>query len=380
MLDRPAASRSQAPRPDPLQFVPAVCDVSVTNACNADCGFCGFARSKQEIPLRDFIDADIFAEAVPILKRRGVSFINFQGGEPLQHPRILDLIRAARAAQMKPALITNGWLLPRRIEKLVDAGLGTLLVSIDAADAATHERNRGLNGVWERIRTGLETARRHGLPRLASVTVSRLVDFDALPDALRDLGFSAVTFSYPRVEPFGSSSLVFGGASDLVSFTPEELLAAFDAIDAMRSRFPVMNPAASVADMRRHVRGEPEVFACVGGHKYFYMDWNLQIWRCEAWSEPMGSVLDLDDYPDRRDRCTSCMMSCYRDTSVLMRAGIAAEDALSHLANGRMRAGLGAMFDRSVALSLGAVAREARQVIRLARPGNTGKIAAQERA
>ena len=54
MLQRvePAPAGRSAPR-----LVPGVCDVSVTNACNADCGFCGFARSKQEIPLRDFIDA-----------------------------------------------------------------------------------------------------------------------------------------------------------------------------------------------------------------------------------------------------------------------------------------------------------------------------------
>src|SRR4051812_24848358 len=172
MLDRTPASGSAARSPEGPRLVPAVCDVSVTNACNADCGFCGFARSKHAVPLRDFIDADAFARALQILKRRGIRYVNFQGGEPLQHPRIMDMVRAARSAGMRPALITNGWLLPRRIERLIAAGLGTLLVSIDAADPATHEGNRGLNGVWERIREGLEKARAHGLPRLASVTVS----------------------------------------------------------------------------------------------------------------------------------------------------------------------------------------------------------------
>jgi hypothetical protein len=32
-------------------------------------------------------------------------------------------------------------------------------------------------------------------------------------------------------------------------------------------------------------------------------DWNLDIWRCEAWHEPLGSVFDLDRIPDQREPC-----------------------------------------------------------------------------
>ena len=52
--------------------------------------------------------------------------------------------------------------------------------------------------------------------------------------------------------------------------------------------------------------------SCIGGYKYFYIDWNLDIWRCEAWNEPMGSVFDLDHIPDQREPCNACMMACYR--------------------------------------------------------------------
>ncbi len=100
-----------------------------------------------------------------------------------------------------------------------------------------------------------------------------------------------------------------------MDFSADELYDVLEGIQRVRRRFPMLNPAASVAEMQRHLRGEQELFPCVGGHKYFYLDWNLQIWRCEAWNQPVGSVFDLRQIPDQRDRCTACMMSCYRDAS-----------------------------------------------------------------
>jgi MoaA/NifB/PqqE/SkfB family radical SAM enzyme len=244
--------------------------------------------------------------------------------------------------------------------------LRTLLVSIDSHSMEEHEHNRGLPGVGDRIRSGLSVARRNGVMSLASVTVSRLVRYEALPELLGDLGFDAVVFSYPRREPLGSSSMVFSQDSALVNFGTEELCEALESIKALKKRFPVFNPAASIDDIKRHVRGEREHFACVGGYKYFYIDWNLNIWRCEAWSKPFGSVFDLDKIPDCRDRCTACMIACYRDASVLMHAGVAFEDAMSAAGSGHPGEGARLLFQRSVAQSLASVVAQSRQVFRLA--------------
>jgi MoaA/NifB/PqqE/SkfB family radical SAM enzyme len=348
------------------RLVPAVCDVSVTNACNATCNFCSFAYDKQIVRDKRWIDGEEFARALPILRRRGIRYVNFQGGEPLLHPDIHGLVADSHNAGMHTALITNGWLLPRKIEGLVASGLDTLLVSIDSHSLAEHERNRGLQGVGERVREGLSVARRNGIFTLASVTVSRLVQYDKLPDLLNDLGFDAVSFSYPRLAPLGSSSLVFNPDSQLIQFEAEELVQALEEIKALKKQFRVLNPVQSLDDIQRHVRGEQEQFACVGGHKYFYLDWNMNIWRCEAWEEPLGSVFDLDRIPDCRDRCTACMMSCYRDTSVLMHAGVAAEDAMNALAEGHPAQAARLLFRRSVAHSLGSVLGQSHQIFGLA--------------
>jgi MoaA/NifB/PqqE/SkfB family radical SAM enzyme len=321
-------------------FIPAVLDLSVDDG-----------RKTGGEPRR-FVDAEGFARALPILARRGIRYLNFQGGEPLRHPRIVEMLAAARGAGMKPSLVTDGWELPERADALADAGVQNLLVAIDSADMTVHEKTRGLPGLAGRIARGVARMRDRGVPVIASVAVSRLVDFAALPRTLERLGFDAATFSYPRKAPVGSAQ----APADL---SDEELLAALDAVLRMRDRFPVLNPAAAIRDMQRHVRGEPERFACVGGFKYFHMDWRLDVWRCEAWREPMGSVFDLDRLGDDRSRCTACMMSCYRDASTLMHAGVAAADAAAALAKARPLEAARAVFNGAVAQSVGATVAEA---------------------
>lgn len=65
------------------RLLPAVCDVSVTNVCNAACDCCGFARDKTPVGPRRYIDPDAFAQALPILHQRGIRWRCAARNEPL---------------------------------------------------------------------------------------------------------------------------------------------------------------------------------------------------------------------------------------------------------------------------------------------------------
>jgi hypothetical protein len=84
----------------------------------------------------------------------------------------------------------------------------------------------------------------------------------------------------------------------------------------------------------------------------------------------MGSVFDLDRMPDYRDRCTSCMQNCYRDTSTLMHAGVAFADAVEAASAGHLGKAAGRVFQRSVAASLFSVVEEAGVIRKLSRRGS----------
>ena len=350
---------------------PAICNVSVTNACNATCDFCNFAHDKGFVKHRTWLDADRFTEALTLLRARAnVRFVTFMGGEPLLHPRIAEMARTATGMGIQPTLVTNGWLLPGKVDALADAGITTLFTSIDSHDPAVHEKNRGLKGVCERIRGANAHLARRGVTPIASVAMTRLVtDYPALGHFLKALGFAAVTFSYPRKAPLGSSSLVWSEDSDLVDFSPRELLAAFDAVDELRKIIPVHNPQASIADMRRRLRGEAERFHCLAGYKYFYLDWNYDLWRCEDWKAPICPVWEFEPGKTIRDGCQACTTDCYRDASVMLTFAVALGDTFARLSEGRIGAAAAALVDRRNAASLGAVIAHGSRLARLAGVG-----------
>jgi len=176
---------------------------------------------------------------------------------------------------------------------------------------------------------------------VAQVTMSKLIrHYCALVPLLRELGFVAVAFSYPQRARLGSSSLAWSDDSTLVKFTSSQLIEAFDEVDYLRGLFPVNNPRASTEDMKRHLRGGPERFVCYGGYKSFYLDWNYDLWRCDAWDQRLCSVWEFLETPLVRDGCTACMADCYRDSSVMLRAAVSLGDAIDRLGEGRVLAAL----------------------------------------
>jgi Predicted Fe-S oxidoreductases len=71
------------------------------------------------------------------------------GGEPLLRPDLPELLEVACASGLSVALITNGWLLPRRWPAL-RGRVQTLIVSLDDVGAA-HDRLRCLPGLYSRL-------------------------------------------------------------------------------------------------------------------------------------------------------------------------------------------------------------------------------------
>ena len=349
---------------------PALCNVAITNSCNATCDFCNFANGKIARQNLRWMDVKQLDSALDILHRRGIRYVSFFGGEPLLHPRVTEMIGLSVEKGMGTSLITNGWLLPAKLDELAASGLKTIYISMDAASVSSHEANRGLKSLVERIRAANARMPNLGITPIAQVAMSKLInDYQALAPFLNDLGFKAVAFSYPQRMRLGSSSLAWSDSSRLVNFTDPELVSAFDAVDDLRRSFPVNNPAASVADMKRHLLKKPEHFACYAGYKSFYMDWDFNIWRCDAWHKPMCSVWDFEKTPLIRDGCTACIADCYRDSSVMLHFAVSLGDAVDQIREGKWLAALKLIAEGRNLESLKAVFENVSIRARLARTG-----------
>ena len=336
---------------------PGYLQFAITNICNADCGFCGFARSKFDPKARHSVTLDEAKQVIDIALKNHIGYLLFVGGEPMVHRDLRAMTRYAAERGIHPMICTNGGLWnDENMRNLASDGLTSVIMSIDAHDIVKHEKNRGLPDVCKKIKRANEYFHSVGIQTTASITASRLIeDYEKLPAFLEALGFKSCTFSYPLTS-LASSYLSFSD-SGLVNYSNAELIELFGKIKAMKahSGFPVVNPTESLDEMQRHLRGEKEKFGCLGGHKYFYLDWNLDLYRCHFWEKPMCKVTEWDDSKLIRDGCTRCMIDCYRDPSVLQYIAISASDAWNNFKKGNLAGALNNVFDSRNLTSLKAV-------------------------
>jgi MoaA/NifB/PqqE/SkfB family radical SAM enzyme len=336
---------------------PGYLQFAITNICNAKCDFCGFAVDRFDPKKRHSVTLQEARDVIDIAVKNHIGYLLFVGGEPLVHKDLRAMTRYAAERGIHPMVCTNGSLwTEQNMRDLASDGLSSVIMSIDSHDVAKHEKNRGLPEVCRKIKRANEVFHELGIQTTASVTASKLIDdYDKLPAFLAELGFKSCTFSYPLTN-LASSYLSFSD-SNLVNYKTEELIQVFEKIKQMkhRSGFPVVNPTESLSEMQRHLRKEPEKFGCLGGHKYFYLDWNLNLYRCHFWETPMCNIYEFDQSKLIRDGCTRCMIDCYRDPSVLQFVAISASDAWNNLKKGRFLSAASNILDRRNLTSLKAV-------------------------
>lgn len=126
--------------------------VDITNMCNMRCLHC-YNRSNvgSGVMRSELSDGDLVKLAYEIKRIEPPSFC-FCGGEPLIRYGVLrTMLACMRNNVTKAGLVTNGYLMtPDIANELADLGLYSLQVSVDGADAATHERMRGVIGGYEK--------------------------------------------------------------------------------------------------------------------------------------------------------------------------------------------------------------------------------------
>lgn len=336
---------------------PGYLQFAITNICNAKCDFCGFAVDRFDPKQRRSVTLQEARDVIDIALRNHIGYLLFVGGEPLVHRDLRAMVRYAAENGIRPMICTNGSLwTDQNMRQLASDGLSSVIMSIDSHEVAKHEKNRGLPEVCRKIKHANKVFDELGVQTTASVTASKLIDdYEKLPPFLRELGFRSCTFSYPLTS-LASSYLSFSDSS-LVSYRTEELIGVFEKIKKMKQRsgFPVVNPTESLTEMQRHLRGEREKFGCLGGHKYFYLDWNLNLYRCHFWEKPMCSIYEFDQSKIIRDGCTRCMIDCYRDPSILQFVAISASDAWQNLKRGKFVQAARHVFDRRNLTSIKAV-------------------------
>lgn len=116
--------------------------VEVTSRCNAACRYCPRTTFAERWLAGD-LDPEMLACLLPEL--RATTLVHLQGwGEPLLHPRLVDMVAMTRRAGHEVATTSNGLLLDRDAqEALAGEGLGIIGLSLVGVDARNDEIRSG---------------------------------------------------------------------------------------------------------------------------------------------------------------------------------------------------------------------------------------------
>ena len=145
--------------------------VSYTHTCNQACRIC-YANCTPDRSERE-LSGEAWRKVIDQCIADGVISIMFEGGEPLHRPDFLGVLaHCARRAMTK--LRTNATLIDASMaSELRRIGLGTLLVDLWGARAATHDWLTDTNGSFERTCRGIAVAIAAGLPTTTLLILNR---------------------------------------------------------------------------------------------------------------------------------------------------------------------------------------------------------------
>ncbi len=129
-----------------------------TNRCNLSCHHCySYADPNQE----DFLTTDFILGAIPELKKGGVKFVIFSGGEPLIRRDIFDIAQAMREAGIVTYLSTNGLYIGDKNADAIIEHFNYIGISIDGIESV-HDRFRGMEGAYRKSLAAIDTIQKHG--------------------------------------------------------------------------------------------------------------------------------------------------------------------------------------------------------------------------
>ena len=123
---------------------PQILYFRINNYCNAKCFMCDFWKNSH----KDF-DKSIFESVIDSLPN--IKLVRFTGGEPLLCPNLSYYVKICHNRGIFTSIITNGLLLEKKIDELVNEGINQVIISLDGSTPELHDKLRGTQGLFSKI-------------------------------------------------------------------------------------------------------------------------------------------------------------------------------------------------------------------------------------
>lgn len=266
--------------------VPNLMSYAVNDVCNATCGFCSFFEGVEDSS-RSVLTLDQSKQMIAEAQELGVSVINFVGGEPLMRSDLAEIIRAVDKDLSTTLLFTNGWLLESKVRALKEAGLDSVYISLDFANAEEHDLVRGIPGLFRQAIKGIRKAKALGLSTgisccITPETFKRGV-LDEIVDLGRQIGIHEV--------------LVFDSLPTGRCKNREDLVDNAGWVEAMIASIKPYNESAAYPGVVAYsYMTSHRSVGCSCGTSYFYVSPYGDIMSCDFNHVRFGNVLERPLY------------------------------------------------------------------------------------
>lgn len=155
----------------------------ITPRCNLRCVHCRAEATPIRSP--EELSTDEALRFVDELGAVGRPILVLTGGEPLYRDDVFEIATYATKKGFRVALATNGTLIDDLMaDRIIEAGVRRVSISVDGASAGTHDLFRGVPGSFDSALAGFDRLRERGMSMQINTTVARH-NVDELPQIIQ---------------------------------------------------------------------------------------------------------------------------------------------------------------------------------------------------
>jgi radical SAM protein with 4Fe4S-binding SPASM domain len=260
-------------------------DLAITYRCNNDCAHCYNARERNFPEL----GTDEWKRVIDKAWELGIPHIIFTGGEPTLRNDLPELIAHAESNGQITGLNTNARRLsdPLFVQRLVEAGLDHVQVTVESNDAEIHDQMVRSKGAFPQTIKGLQNALNSPLYVMTNTTMLRN-NIDTIPatlDFLAEIG----------VPTIGLNALIYSGhGKNVGTGVPEAEL----------------HPLLEIATTKTELRGQRLIWytptqycnfdpmqmelgvkGCTAALYNMCVEPNGDVLPCQSYYQPVGNIL-----------------------------------------------------------------------------------------
>ncbi len=156
-----------------------------------------FGEDHTFLPRRAYLTFEEIQKVVDACKPLGLEKVRITGGEPLLRPNLAELIARLKSCGVEVALTTNASLLSGQAQKLAEAGLDRVTVSLDALDPKIHAEMTDSSIPIETVLEGIQAAVSSGLsPVKVNCVIQKGVNEDQVVPLVEQFRGTGVTVRF----------------------------------------------------------------------------------------------------------------------------------------------------------------------------------------